>query len=145
MWLAEGVAAGVIAGAFMVIVSEVGNRLGLFKSSLIVIDGSFAISRLKMKDNKTGIYALGIPVHLITSAVFGMVYSLFPRFLDFDAREIYALAPYVFFLWLAMLFTALPIAGQGILGRKSGQFAWLEQLVIHTVFGVGFWWALGVF
>ena len=144
MWLAEGVAAGVIAGVFMVVVSEVGHRLGVFKSSLIVIDGSFAISRLKVKDNKLAIYALGIPVHLVTSAVFGLVYSLFPRFLDFDAKEIYALAPYVFFLWLAMLLTALPIAGQGILGRKSGRFTWLEQLVIHAVFGVGFWWALGV-
>ena len=144
MWLAEGVAAGVIAGAFMVIVSEVGYRWGVFKSSLIIIDGSFALSRLKMKDNEVAIYALGVPVHLVTSAVFGLVYSLFPRFLDFNAREIYALAPYVFFLWLAMLFAALPIAGQGILGKKSGRFAWLEQLIIHAVFGVGFWWALGV-
>lgn len=144
MWLAEGVAAGVIAGAFMALVSEIGYRLGVFKSSLFAIDGSFAISRVKLKENKATIYALGIPVHLVTSAVFGLVYSLLPRFLDFDAREIYALAPYVFFLWLAMLFTALPIAGQGILGIKSGRYTWLEQLVIHAVFGVGFWWALGV-
>ncbi|HUV52979.1 MAG TPA: hypothetical protein VMW64_07875 [Dehalococcoidia bacterium] len=144
MWLAEGVAAGVIAGAFMVVVSEIGYRLGVFKSSLIIIDGSFAVRRLKMLDNQTVVYVFGTFVHLVTSAIFGLVYSLFPRFIDFDAREIYALAPYVFFLWVAMLFVALPIAGQGILGGKSGRFTWLEQLVIHAVFGVGFWWALGV-
>ncbi len=144
MWLAEGVAAGVIAGAFMALVSEIGYRLGVFKSSLIAIDGSFAISRAKVKENKASIYALGILMHLVTSAIFGLVYSVFPRYLDFEAREIYALAPYVFFLWVAMLFTALPIAGQGILGSKAGRFAWLEQLIFHAVFGVGFWWALGV-
>ncbi|OGO03136.1 MAG: hypothetical protein A2Y59_02515 [Chloroflexi bacterium RBG_13_52_14] len=144
MWLAEGVAAGIIAGVFMVVVSEIGYRLGVFKSSLIIIDGSFAIRRPKMGDNQTSVYVFGTFVHFVTSAVFGLVYSLFPRFIKFDAREIYALAPYVFFLWVAMLFVALPIAGQGILGSKSGRFAWLEQLVIHSVFGVGFWWALGV-
>jgi hypothetical protein len=143
MWLAEGVAAGVIAGVFMAIVCEIGFLLGMFKSNLIVIDGSFTAEQLKRGDNRTIIYTLGIFIHLCTSAVFGLFYSIFPRFLDFDTRLIYALAPYVFFLWLAMLFPALPIAGQGILGRKLGKFVWAEQFVLHIVFGVTFWWALG--
>jgi hypothetical protein len=144
MWLAEGVAAGVIAGVFMAIVSEIGYLLGMFKSNLIIIDGSFAARQLKRSANRTITYALGIFIHLCTGAVFGLVYSLFPRFLDFDIRSIYALAPYVFFLWLAMLFTALPVASQGILGRKLGKFVWAEQFVFHIVFGFSFWWALAL-
>lgn len=143
MWLAEGVAAGVIAGVFMAIVSEIGYILGIFKSNLIIIDGAFTAKQLGRGTNRTIIYALGAIIHLCTSAVFGLVYSIFPRFLDFDSRSIYAIAPYVFFLWLAMLFTALPVAGQGILGRKLGKFVWVEQLVVHIVFGISFWWALG--
>ena len=143
MWLAEGVAAGVIAGVFMAIVSAIGYVLGIFRSNLVIIDGTFAAKQLKQESNRTITYALGIFIHLCTSVVFGLVYSLFPRFLDFDSRSIYAIAPYVFFLWLAMLFTALPIAGQGIMGRKLGKFVWAEQFVLHIVFGISFWWALG--
>jgi hypothetical protein len=145
MWLAEGAAAGVIAGVFMAIVSEIGYLPGMFKSNLVVIDGAFAARQLNRGASKTITYSLGIFIHLCTSAVFGLVYSIFPRFMDFDTRSIYALAPYVFFLWLAMLFTALPIAGQGILGKKLGKFVWAEQFVLHVVFGATFWWALGFF
>lgn len=144
MWLAEGVAAGVIAGVFMAIISVIGYLLGLLKSNLIIIDGSFAASQLGREANRTITYALGIFIHLCTSAIFGLVYSIFPRFLDFDTRLMYALAPYVFFLWLAMLFTALPVAGQGILGRKLGKLVWVEQFVLHMVFGISFWWSLGL-
>jgi hypothetical protein len=42
-----------------------------------------------------------------------------------------------------MLFVALPIAGQGSFGKKVGNSVWLEQLFLHAVFGVAFWWALG--
>ena len=97
MWLAEGVAAGVIAGVFMAIVSEIGYVLGIFRSNLVIIDGTFAAKQLKQESNRTITYALGIFIHLCTSVVFGLVYSLFPRFLDFDSRSIYAIAPYVFF------------------------------------------------
>lgn len=44
-----------------------------------------------------------------------------------------------FMLWLSMLFVALPIAGQGLLGRKLGSLIWLEQIVLHIIFGIGLW------
>jgi hypothetical protein len=145
MWLPEGVTAGVIAGVFMVIVSEILYRLGIFKSNLIITDGTFAVGQLKRGANRTLTYVLGIFIHLCTSAVFGLVYSIFPRLLDFDIRSTYAITLYVVVLWLAMLFIALPVAGQGILGRKVDRFIWAEQFVLHTAFGISFYWALGLF
>jgi len=41
-----------------------------------------------------------------------------------------------------MLLTALPIAGQGLMGQKAGRRVWFEQLLVHVLFGMGFWWAL---
>jgi hypothetical protein len=52
------------------------------------------------------------------------------------------IAFYVFLLWLSMLFVALPIAGQGFLGIKLGPVTWIEQMVLHVVFGIGLWGAL---
>jgi hypothetical protein len=43
-----------------------------------------------------------------------------------------------------MLAIALPAAGQGFLGRKIRGHVWLEQLILHIVFGFNFWWALGI-
>jgi hypothetical protein len=51
---------------------------------------------------------------------------------------------YIVMLWLAMLFTALPIASQGIAGRNIGKHVWAEQAMLHIVYGFGFWWALGL-
>jgi hypothetical protein len=52
------------------------------------------------------------------------------------------IALYVFMLWISMLFVALPIAGQGFLGRRLGLLTWLEQLVLHVIFGIGLWGTL---
>jgi hypothetical protein len=45
----------------------------------------------------------------------------------------------IFLFWLAMLSVALPIAGQGLLGKKAGKAVWLKQLFLKAVFGVTFW------
>ncbi|UCG84130.1 MAG: hypothetical protein JSW38_04760 [Dehalococcoidia bacterium] len=138
------VGAAVIAGIFMYLTSELGFRMGLSKSNLALIDGEFAIRSIRMQSNKLLAYLFGIPIHLFTSAIFGVVYFGIIKGLDLDAPSAQAIAPYVFCLYLAMLFNALPIAGQGILGRKIGRSTWVEQLVYHAVFGIGFWWALDV-
>jgi hypothetical protein len=44
-----------------------------------------------------------------------------------------------------MLFMALPIAGEGFLGRKSGPFIWLEQLILHVVFAILYYGCLKTF
>ena len=136
------VIAAIIAGAFMALASEIGYRLGVLKSNLIIIDGQFAIERLKWKQASATIYILGIIIHLMTSAMFGVIYYAIISLFDLSATDIYVIAPYVVFLWLAMLFVALPISGQGMVGRKIGRFGWIEQLAFHAIFGIVLWWML---
>jgi hypothetical protein len=145
MWALEGILSGLIAGAIMIIVSEIGYRLDSIKGNLIIIDGSFAARLIKVNRSTAIKYVLGIAVHLVTSAVFGLIYTLILFFTPFDNRTAWILIPYVILLWLAMLFVALPIAGAGIMGRRFGKYVWAEQLVLHVVFGFVFWWALGLF
>jgi hypothetical protein len=144
MWAIEGIVAGILGGIFMVILSGIGHRLGILRSNLMLIDGSFVARLLNRMDNRLGIYVLGALVHLGTSAIFGIVYVTIAQLIGFDTRLVPALVPYVLSLWLAMLFVALPIAGQGILGNRLGRWAWAEQLLLHVVFGIVFWWGLGV-
>jgi hypothetical protein len=144
MWLVEGLVAGLIAGIFMGIATEIGYRLGVIKANLVIVDGSFALRLMNRPESSVAIYVLGIVVHLVTSAVFGIIYVILAKLFGFDTRLILAVVIYVFVLWIAMLFVALPVAGQGIIGKKISGIVWIEQLVLHVVFGLGFWWALGL-
>lgn len=141
----EVIAAAVIAGIAMAALTEIGYRLRLVKANLLLIDGEFALTRLRLRTGKAMVYVAGIAVHLVTSAVFGAVYYGIALLFDVDPANVVALAPYVFLLWLAMLFFALPAAGQGILGKRAAASAWYEQLALHAVFGVVLWAALGLF
>jgi hypothetical protein len=142
MSIVEGLIAGIMAGAFMGATSWAGHRLGWFRSNLISIDGQFATRLLGLKSTPLWTYSLGIPIHLATSAIFGIVYAGMVRLLDVNAESALVILPYVFVLWLGMMFSALPVAGAGLLGRKVGPNVWAEQLVIHAVFGTVFWWTL---
>jgi hypothetical protein len=143
MSIIDGLVAGLIAGIIMIVVSEIGYHLNLIKGNLVIIDGSFAWRMIVRNNNTVGIYILGILIHLVTSLVFGLVYALLTRIVEFDSRSVMPIAIYIFLLWLTMLFVALPIAGQGLFGKKVGNSIWLEQLFLHAVFGVAFWWVLG--
>ncbi len=139
MSIADGVIAGLVAGIAMGLASDVGYRLGLFKSSLLVIDGSFALKFAGGAGNRLNPLLLGVPIHIVTSIVFGIIYYLIVWGLDLDGKSAAVIAPYVCFLWLAMLFGALPVAGQGLMGSKLAGNARLEQLVLHILFGIVFW------
>jgi uncharacterized membrane protein YagU involved in acid resistance len=144
MWLVQGLVAGLIAGILMGIATEIGYRLGLLKANLVTVDGSFALRLMNRSESDAAIYALGIVIHLATSAVFGIIYVILAKLFTFDARLILAIVIYVFVLWIAMLFMALPVAGQGIMGKKISGVVWAEQLVLHVIFGLGLWWALAL-
>ena len=144
MWLVTGIIAGLTAGIFMGIASQIGYWLGLVKSHLVVIDGAYLLRILKRDGGTIVIYALGIVTHLVTSIVFGIVYVIIARVAGFDPLLPSAVTVYVLILWLAMLAVALPVAGQGFIGKKISQSVWLEQLVMHIFFGISFWWALGI-
>jgi len=144
MWLVTGIIAGLTAGIFMGIASQIGYWLGLVKSHLVVIDGAYLLRILKRDGGTIVIYALGTVTHLVTSIVFGIVYIIIARVAGLDPLLPSAVTVYVLILWLAMLAVALPVAGQGFMGKKIRRSVWLEQLVLHIIFGIAFWWALGL-
>jgi uncharacterized membrane protein YagU involved in acid resistance len=144
MWIINGILAGLIAGIIMGCVSQIGYWLGILKSHLIVVDGKFALRKIKQNATTLAIYAMGVIIHLITSIVFGVIYAFIANLAGIDFRTIWAITLYILILWLAMLFAALPIAGQGFLGKNIHHYVWLEQLILHIVFGFSFWWALGI-
>jgi len=144
MWIIDGIIAGLIAGILMGIFSQLGYWLGIVRSHLIVVDGAFALQKLNMGSGTPATYAVGTLIHLVTSIIFGIVYVAIAQVLRFNLQWPIAIAVYVFVLWLAMLAVALPVAGQGFMGKKIRSSVWFEQLVLHVIFGFSFWWALGI-
>jgi hypothetical protein len=129
-----GFLAGAGSGIVMGLVSHICFRLKIFKSSLIVIDGSFLFRSLRSPGGPWLISGAGLVIHLVTSGVFGGIYIVAARYLGFDALSLPLVGLYVLLLWLSMLFIALPVSGEGILGGKSGRLSWLEQLILHILF-----------
>jgi hypothetical protein len=139
-----GFMAGAASGVVMGVVSHLCFSLRIFKSSLIVIDGSFFFRTLKTKGSPALIYGTGLVIHLATSGVFGAFYTLAADVAGFNALSFPLVILYVAILWLSMLFIALPVSGEGILGKKSGPHAWLEQLALHILFCALYYAALKI-
>lgn len=137
-----GFLAGAAGGVIMGLISHVLFKLGVFKSSLIVVDGSFLFRMIGRDARPDHVATAGFFIHIVTSAIFGALYFVVTGILGIDAPDatgsFFLIILYVALLWLSMLFIALPLAGQGILGRRSGKHAWLEQLLLHAVYLVAY-------
>ncbi len=135
-----GFISGALSGIVMGLISHILFRYGINKRSLIIIDGSFLLRTLKSRGGPQLVAGAGLCVHLVTSGIFGALYFVATPLLGFDAEHaagsFLMISLYVGILWLSMLFIALPIAGEGFLGARSGSGSWLEQLVLHGVFCV---------
>jgi hypothetical protein len=145
MPLFEGVVSGLATGILMGLISNAGFKAGMFKSSILIIDGMFLQQRAGLKYNEHHAVLFGFPVHLFTSVSFvsfGLAYALFIGILKVEPMNGWMIALYVFLLWLSMLFVALPTAGQGFLGKRLGSLTRLEQFVLHIIFGIGLWGTL---
>ena len=140
--LISGFLAGVAAGVVMGLISDIAYRAKLFRSSLFAIDGKFFLRMAGAADRNGLVYVAGIPIHLVTSGVFGAVYTLAASVFGLPFFSLWIMALYVLFLWLSMLFIALPLSGQGIMGRRSGESTWLEQLILHILFFAAYYVAL---
>jgi len=145
MSVGEVVSAAVIAGICMALATEVGYLVGIIRGNLLRVDGEFALKQMGKELSPRLVYIMGIAVHLATSAAFGLVLYGIAEAIDVEADSVGLIAPYVFALWLAMLFSALPIAGQGILGRRLADSVWVEQFFLHIVFFIVLWAMLGVY
>jgi hypothetical protein len=137
MIILQGIVAGLVGGILMAAVSEAFYQLGAFKSSILIIDGAFVTRFMKRRADTINIYLFGVPVHLLTSTTFGVIYMSGTDMVKWNPRSVWILCTYVTVLWISMLFVALPVAGQGLLGRKGSGFAWAEQLFLHIVYGIG--------
>jgi len=145
--LTIGFVSGAAAGVVMGLLSDLFFRLRIFRSSLVVIDGSFLFRTLKLRVGTQLIYGAGLFIHLMTSGVFGAIYVLAGSLLGLNAMTIgsfTAVSLYVALLWLSMLFIALPVAGEGLFGSRSGSFTWLEQLILHAIFSLLYYGCLRV-
>ncbi len=142
MPLFEGMVAGLAAGMLMGLISHASFKAGIFRSSLFIIDGTFVQNILRLKGTKNTSVLIGIPVHLFTSISFGIGYAIPVSMFKLELFNGWLIAFYTFLLWLSMLFIALPTAGQGVLGKKLGKLTWLEQIVLHIIFGFGLWGVL---
>jgi hypothetical protein len=89
----------------MGLISHAGFKAGIFKASLFIIDGTFVQHMLRLKREAKKAVLLGIPVHLLTSVLFGFGYVIFFKL---DLLNGWLIALYIFILWLSMLFVALP-------------------------------------
>jgi hypothetical protein len=138
----EGAVSGLAAGILMGLISHAGFKGGICKSSILIIDGMFVQQRAGLTYNKQQAILFGVPVHLFTSVFFGLAYAVLISIMKLELVNGWLIALYVFMLWISMLFVALPIAGQGFLGRRLGLLTWLEQLVLHVIFGIGLWGTL---
>ncbi|HAX17591.1 MAG TPA: hypothetical protein DCY00_03220 [Actinobacteria bacterium] len=118
-----GFISGAVAGIVMGLISDALLRLNIFKFSLIIIDGSFMFRTLKLKDHPPLLYTAGLLIHLITSGIFGGIYTTVATITDFDILSPWLVSLYVGLLWFSMIFIALPVAGEGPLGRKSGKLS----------------------
>jgi len=140
-----GFIAGAVSGVFMGMISHLLFRLRIFKSSLIMIDGSFLFRTLKLQGSPPVVAGAGLCIHLVTSGAFGALYFPACAILGLDAGtagSFAAVSLYVAVLWLSMLFIALPVSGEGILGRKSGSLSWLEQLILHGIYCILYYMCL---
>jgi hypothetical protein len=143
--LFDGVVSGLAAGILMGLISHIGFKSGIFRSSIFIIDGTYVQKILRLKQEADKALLLGVPVHLFTSMSFGIGYVVPVSLFKLDLLNGWLTAFYVFILWLSMLFVALPTAGQGVWGRKLGSVTWIEQMALHMVFGVGLWGVLYLF
>ena len=131
--------AGAVAGIAMGIISDGGYRLRLFRSSQVLVDADWGLRTVPAPTGAGARYALGWGMHIATSAAFGAAYGIITWAFDWDLQSPWLVTLYAALLWVSMLLAALPVAGQGFLGRRTGRWAWLEQAVLHVVFGLVFW------
>ncbi len=143
-----GFLCGAASGVIMGLLSHVLFLLKVFKSSLIIVDGSFFFRTLKINSGSQSVFTAGLLMHLITSGVFGAIYILATSFLKLEAMTVgsfFLISLYIGLLYFSMLIIALPVAGEGFLGKKSGPFTWFEQLILHIVFALLYYGCLKIF
>lgn len=127
------VIAGILAGLGMAFVMGVGEKMGLAKINLPMIDGRFFF---KDRLSNTATYLVGLIIHMVTSITFAVGYFLFKHIVPIQMPNIARGIAWAFILWVAFGLSVSPVTGHGLFGSKAGQWTWLELLIAHLVFGL---------
>jgi len=95
--------------------------------------------------NKREVFWIGLFIHFLMAALFGVLYELLaltgyvrPFFLG----NMIAYATSFYILVGVVIF---PLVGLGFFGRKEGNWAWFELLIVHHFLAVFMWVLVNVF
>ena len=96
----------------------------------------------KLKEGE--VFAVGLLIHLIVGALYGLLYTLFAEqgwlIVTNAPFTIHSMLIFAFFSWLVLNLVLLPlVVGVGLFGRKEGGTVWLETLVVLLLEGAVLW------
>lgn len=147
-WLGVGAVAGIIAGVMMAMYAMIASATFLhegFFTPLYGIASPLAGMRDVMLSMQHGMFVdggpmlLGLMVHMLWSAFFGIVFGLVARSLHLKGMlAVMGGLVYSIVILLVMGFVVLPIVGAG---QLPGMVGWLSFTIQHLVFGMvlGLW------
>ena len=127
------VLAGILAGLGMALAMGIGERLGLAKINLPIVDGRFFF---KDKLSNAATYFVGLLIHMVTSITFAVGYILFKHLVPIPMPNLMSGIVWASILWVIFGFTVSPVTGYGLFGSKAGRWTWLELLITHLIFGL---------
>lgn len=87
------------------------------------------------------VFPASIALHLFFAVLFGAGLPLLSMagFVPSYAFRFVVAYGLCFFLLTSLLL--LPLAGLGLFGRKEGPLVWIELLLTHVLYALGFWYA----
>ena len=85
------------------------------------------------------IFWLGLFVHLLMAALFGVLYQFEFLNININPYALDNLAVYATMFYLLVGGVIFPIVGLGLFGKKEGRWVWFELLVTHHLFGFFVW------
>jgi hypothetical protein len=146
--LITGVIVGIIAGVMMAMYAMIASATFLgqgFFTPLYGIASPLVGPQAMMMSMKQGVYftagpaMLGLIIHMMWSALYGMIFALIASALRFKGiGAIMAGIAYGFLVFLFMSFVVLPIVGAG---KMPAMVGYPSFLIEHLLFGMvlGLW------
>ena len=125
-----GIAAGIVLAVFMMVI--VATVLGKPLLAPVNMMGAAFLGKEALMNPGMGSIILGLIVHIIDSAILGIVFVYIARSLNggMGANTIYGIV-YGLLVWLLMAFIVLPIMNSPMAEVTGGWF-----VVAHLIFGV---------
>jgi len=89
----------------------------------------------------TDVLTWSMVLYLALAMAFGGLYPGLVTIGLVDSFDFVSIAVYTVVFYLVVGLLASPALGLGPFGRREGALVWLELLISHVFFGIGFWYA----